>query len=89
MSILLDESKEKSNPLFNSNVLRDNSVLKNLVIRGVSGDDERKTVLPIELTPEFLDISLKKKLRWVMLFLACFFVVGNYFCYDYPALLKD
>ena len=59
------------------------------MVRGRDGDVERVSVIPLELTPEYLDQTLKKKLRWLMLLLACSFVVGNYFCYDYPALLKD
>lgn len=29
------------------------------------------------------------KLRWLALFLACMFQMGNYYCYDFPAVLKD
>jgi MFS family permease len=32
---------------------------------------------------------MKQKYRWTMLILACFFVMGNYFCYDYPACLEE
>ena len=87
MSLIEESSNEKVDPL---TVDRDNSILKHLVVRNNFSDDEgRKSVLPVELTPEYLDQTMKKKLRWVMLLLCCSFVVGNYFCYDYPALLKD
>jgi MFS family permease len=32
--------------------------------------------------------TMKKKLRWIMLFLSCMFVVPNYFCFDNPASLE-
>jgi hypothetical protein len=58
----------------------------------ISDDDtaSRKTVEVIadELQPEYLDRTMKKSLRWVMLILCCLFVVGNYFCYDNPAALE-
>ena len=88
MSFVAEESStEKVHAL---TVDRDNSIFKNLVVRSkTENDDTRKSVLPVELTPEYLDLTMKKRLRWVMLLLCCSFVVGNYFCYDYPALLKD
>mmetsp|Transcript_13036 Transcript_13036/g.20234 ORF Transcript_13036/g.20234 Transcript_13036/m.20234 type:complete len:122 (-) Transcript_13036:1205-1570(-) len=33
-------------------------------------------------------MTMKKKLRWVMLALCCSFVISNYFCYDNPAALE-
>ena len=73
------------------NINLDNSMFNHLVVREKTDTEgnSRKSIVPIELTPEYLDQTLKKKLRWVMLLLCCTFVVGNYFCYDYPALLKD
>ena len=40
-----------------------------------------------ELQPDYLDQTMKKRYRWVMLILCCLFVVPNYFCYDNPAAL--
>ena len=40
-----------------------------------------------ELQQEYLDSTMKKKYRWIMLMLCCLFVVPNYFCYDNPAAL--
>ena len=42
-----------------------------------------------ELQPEYLDRTMKKKFRWLMLFLCCIFVVANYFCYDNPASVES
>ena len=50
---------------------------------------ERATMVPDELQPEYLNTTMRKKLRWLALFLSCVFVMGNYFCYDYPACLKE
>jgi MFS family permease len=55
------------------------------VIR-MSNDD---TELPLELQPEYLNKTMKQQWRWTMLMYCCFFVMGNYFCYDYPACLED
>jgi hypothetical protein len=41
-----------------------------------------------ELQPEYLDRTMKKRYRWIMLMLCCLFVVPNYFCYDVPAALE-
>jgi len=30
----------------------------------------------------------KGPVRWVMLFMACCFLLGSYFCYDIPATIK-
>ena len=35
-----------------------------------------------------IDDLRKTKWRFVMLFLACAFLVGNYFCYDNPSVLE-
>lgn len=41
-----------------------------------------------EVDPEYLDQTIRKKLRYVMLFLGCTFVISNYFCYDLPACIQ-
>ena len=46
-------------------------------------------VVADELQPEYLDRTMKKKFRWLMLFLCCIFVVANYFCYDNPASVES
>ena len=35
-----------------------------------------------------LDLTMKKKLRWIVLLIAGVMVVPNYFCYDNPAALQ-
>lgn len=45
-------------------------------------------LLPLNQHPDFLAASMKKKYRWLMLFLLNIVIVGNYFCYDYPAYLE-
>ena len=44
--------------------------------------------LPIEVQPAYLDGTMMKKYRFLMLAMVCSFVLGNYFCYDYPAALE-
>jgi hypothetical protein len=39
-------------------------------------------------SPEYLDRTMKKKYRWLMLFLLNIVMCGQYFCYDYPAYLE-
>jgi MFS family permease len=51
-------------------------------------DTKPVVILPDELDPLYLDQTMMKKWRWVMLFLCCFLVVPNYFCYDNPASLE-
>lgn len=46
------------------------------------------TDLPFEVQPEYLDQTMRKKYRFLCLFLTCCFVIGNYFCYDNPASLE-
>ena len=66
----------------NDKMLR-GSINENAPIR-----DPSKVVIADELDPEYLDQTMMKKWRWVMLFLCCFLVVPNYFCYDNPASLE-
>lgn len=49
----------------------------------------RVDVIPDEVDPKYLDKTLKKKLRFIMLLLACTFVISNYFCYDNPAAVQE
>lgn len=51
-------------------------------------EEKEKTIIADEMQPEYLDQTLKKKLRWIMLALSCVFVVPNYFCYDNPATVE-
>lgn len=46
------------------------------------------SVIADELQPEYLNSTMKKKMRWFMLILCCLFVVSNYFCYDNPASIE-
>ena len=41
-----------------------------------------------EVNPLYLNKTMKKRWRWLMLFLCCTFVISNYFCYDNPASLE-
>lgn len=52
------------------------------------GSEKTVEVLADELQPEYLDRTMKKSMRWLMLILCCLFVVANYFCYDNPAALE-
>lgn len=31
----------------------------------------------------------KGKIRWAMLFMACCFLLGSYYCYDIPGVIQD
>ena len=46
-------------------------------------------VMADNMQPEYLDRTMKKKYRWLMLILCCVFVIGNYFCYDNPAAVES
>ena len=65
----------------------------------VFGEDESEQHMPSEsaqkievvadeLDPSYLDLTMKKKWRWLLLFFASFMVMPNYFCYDNPAALQ-
>lgn len=41
-----------------------------------------------ELNPEYLNLTVRKRMRWVQLALCCTFVVANYYCYDIPATIE-
>jgi len=45
-------------------------------------------ILPLEAQKEYLDGTWKKRYRFIVLALVCSYVIGNYFCYDYPAALE-
>jgi hypothetical protein len=44
--------------------------------------------LPVEVEPEYLNRTFKKRWRWVMLILCSSMVIANYFCFDNPASLE-
>lgn len=44
---------------------------------------------PYEKQRRYLAITVKKKLRWVVLILCILFVLGVWFCIDYPASLEQ
>ena len=44
--------------------------------------------IPYECQPAYLAKTRRKRLRFLMLSFCCCFVLGNYFCYDYPAALE-
>ena len=45
-------------------------------------------VIADEVNPDYLNLTMKKKYRWLMLFFCCTFVISNYFCYDNPASME-
>jgi MFS family permease len=45
-------------------------------------------LLSFDQQEEYLDKTFKKKYRFLQMMFCCFFVMGNYFCYDYPASLE-
>ena len=44
--------------------------------------------LALNMQPEYLNKTYKKKYRFLQMILCSVFVMGNYFCYDYPASLE-
>ena len=44
--------------------------------------------LAFNVQPEYLNKTYKKKYRFLQMILCSVFVMGNYFCYDYPASLE-
>jgi MFS family permease len=48
----------------------------------------KKQSMIMENSPEYLEKTLKKKYRWLMLFLLNVVMSGNFFCYDNPAYLE-
>ena len=51
-------------------------------------DSDNNSLVKVSESADFLNRSMKKRYRWLMLFLLNNVIVGNYFCYDYPAYLE-
>jgi len=51
-------------------------------------DQPTEETLSYEVQPDYLRKTKRKKYRFLMLGFCCCFVLGNYFCYDYPAALE-
>jgi len=45
-------------------------------------------MVPDEVNPDYLAMTMKKKWRWVLLGFSCTLVISNYFCFDNPASLE-
>jgi len=45
-------------------------------------------ILPDEVNPKYLEKTMKKNYRWLMLTHSCVLIIANYFCYDNPASVQ-
>lgn len=45
-------------------------------------------MLPLEKQPDYLNKTVKKKLRWVVMVGCILFILSVWFCIDYPATLE-
>ena len=50
--------------------------------------DSSLLYLPFEQHPQYQKLTMKKNYRFLILFLSCIYLLGNYYCYDEPAAIE-